>query len=157
MEIKNEIICQGIKITKIEYLEKPINNLKFIFYFLCRSCRSKVERNAMYGKNMFEIWKEKYGLENANKMKIEYIKKHSAENNYWYGKSLTDEMKKKISDKNKGRLVGEKNPMYGKSLLSHWKESMSDKDAELKWEETKKKISDKNIGENNFFMVKHMM
>ena len=40
----------------------------------------------------------------------------TGENNPFYGKKHTDASKKKISDKNVGRLIGEKNPMYGVKL-----------------------------------------
>lgn len=66
------------------------------------------------------------------------------ENNPFYGKHHTEETKIKISNANKGRLVGAKNPHYGKQ--------MSD--------ETKKKISNskkgKYTGENNPFFGKHL-
>lgn len=44
---------------------------------------------------------------------------------YLYGKHLSDEHKKKISDSNKGKCLGEKHPAYGKSPSKEHREKIS--------------------------------
>lgn len=59
------------------------------------------KNNPMFGRNIYDIWIEKYGLEEANK-KIENHKKflsqiHSGQNNPFYGKHHNEETKIKLS------------------------------------------------------------
>jgi len=124
--------------------------------YLCRSCRNSGERNGMYGKNVYEIWKNKYGIDIADKKYKKLIENRSGENNYWYGKNITEELKNKISIANKGKLAGNKNPMYGKSLIEHWEETLTHEESMRKWEESNKKRSQKMSGEfNPFYGKKH--
>lgn len=58
--------------------------------------------------------------EQINKMR-EYWKMHD---NYWKGKNLTEEMKRKISE-NHADVSGENNPMYGKSFSRKHREKIS--------------------------------
>lgn len=89
----------------------------------------------------------------SEQTKIKLSKKTSGKNNGMYGKAHTDETKKKISDKNKGRvhscetrkklsdrMIGNKHHMYGKHHS----------------EETKRKISESQKGEKgNFYGRTH--
>lgn len=48
--------------------------------------------------------------------------KSIGEKNPFYGKTHKDLSKRKISQKNKGKLVGENNPMFNKTIFQRWEE-----------------------------------
>ena len=57
------------------------------------------------------------------------------ENNYWYGKHLTEETKKKLSEANKGKYKGENNYFYGKHFCGEnnprWNPNKTDEEREI--------------------------
>ncbi len=68
-----------------------------------------------------------YGKSLTDKHKQRLSEAHSGENNYWYGKHLSDEHKKKLSESCKGKIISE---------------------------ETKQKMSEAHKGEKNFMYGK---
>ena len=113
------------------------NHVKNIYF--CQSCRSKGERNGMYGKHLSEESKQKIS------------ERESGENHYLYGKHLSDETKRKISDAQKGKYDGEKNPMFGKNGWKIFEEKYG-ADALI---EKKQQLSNMFKGEKNPFYGKH--
>ena len=91
--------------------------------------------------------------------------KISGENNYWYGKQLPEETRKKISESRKGKYTGKDNPNFGKfkerfviqcsycgtdlepmtenNIKRNEKHFCKDKDCYAKW------ISENKIGKNH--------
>lgn len=69
--------------------------------------REKI-RQALKGKNLGR----KLSPETIEKIRSKSI----GANNPMYGKSQSEETKRKIGEANKGKLAGEKNPFYGKTL-----------------------------------------
>jgi hypothetical protein len=61
------------------------------------------------------VSKARKGIKMSDETK-EKMRKHALLNNSFKGKHHTEETKKKISIKNKGKLTGEKNPNYGKDF-----------------------------------------
>ena len=106
------------------------NNIK------CKSCSKSGKNNPMYGTNCYNIWVEKYEVEEVNrkqdasnkkrsislsgennpmfgKKRPEHSKRMSGEGNPMYDKHHTQEAVDKMK-KNHPRLSGENHPMYGK-------------------------------------------
>ena len=142
--LSKTIKCGCNKITDIKN-HNPWVEKKFI----CKSCRTKGERNPMYGKSTLDVWVEKYGKEEADMKWAEKSQKYKGEGNAFYGKKHTDDQKKIWSDSMKGKYSGESNPMYGKSVYDIWVEKYGKKEAEELKSELNKKISVKNSGESN--------
>lgn len=72
------------------------------------------------------------------------------------GASLSADTKKKISEANKGRLVGEKNPNYGKPMSDETKKKLSEsKKGKYCGENNPNYGNHKFAGENNPFYGKH--
>jgi len=67
-------------------------------------------------------------LSEETKKKLSEAKKgkNCGKDNYFYGKTHTEETKKKISEKMTGKLVGKKNPFYGKKHTDEIKKMISD-------------------------------
>jgi len=82
------------------------------------------EKNAMYGKSIYDVWVEKYG-------EYEAIKRF----NNWINN---------LEDKS-----GDKNPMHGKSFYDIWVEKHGKEEADIKLQDYKKNKSEQNSGENN--------
>lgn len=106
--------------------------------FLCRKCRSKGERNGMYGKRHTEETRRK--LSELNKL-----------NPPFKGRHHTEKSKQLISKAKKGKLVGEKNPMYGVNVY----DLILKRDGIERVNEIKEKISKNVSGEKNPFYGKH--
>ena len=76
--------------------------------------------------------------------------KLKGENNPMYGKSHSQKSKRKISEENKGKLMGEKNPCYGRKGEKH------PHYGKKHTEEYKTKMSEERMGEKNpFYGKKH--
>lgn len=92
----------------------------------------------------------------------------NGEKNHMYGKTHTEEARKKISEKLKGKkynedrieqmrisFSGEKNPMFGKNHTEETKKIISEKNTgKTMSEESKKKISESHKGEKNYWFGK---
>lgn len=86
------------------------------------------EKNPMFGKTIYEVWIEKYGIEEANIRKEQHANKSKnfGSNNGMYGKSVydiwlqkygkeeADKRKQLMNEKQSNSMLGEKNPMFGK-------------------------------------------
>lgn len=105
--------------------------------YLCLSCRNKGERNSMFGK--------KHKPETIDKFK----NSRSGINNPFYGKKHSDETKVRVSNKNKGRLVGEKNPMYNTNVYDILVNKHGEETAKQIWTEKYQKHSLDMLGEKN--------
>lgn len=132
-----EIICSDC--GEVCHIKKPLkSHINNIFY--CKKCRSKGERNGMFGKHLSEEAKKK-------------ISEHTkGENNYWFGKHLPDDVKKKLSERQKGKYVGENNPMFGKNAWKIYEEHHGVEALEARREHYRQMNSGKN---NPYFGKKH--
>lgn len=70
------------------------------------------ENNPMFGVSLYDVLNE----EEIIKWKENLSKSQMGELNSFYGKTHTDETKRKISIANKGKITGEKHYFYGKKL-----------------------------------------
>ena len=96
----------------------------------------KGEKNPMYGKSVYNLWVEKYGKTEAGKrMK----KRNKRAKRSMTGKLLSDESKRKISEKLKGRKMPEE------LRKKHSKINLGKKASE----KTKKLLSKMRTGEKN--------
>lgn len=91
-----------------------------------------------------------YGKTFTEEVKKKMSERNSGEGNPFYGKKHSDEAKKKISKANKGKLVGSKNPMYGVNVY----EQIEQISGTTVLNEIKKRISEKCSGEKNGFYGK---
>lgn len=92
-----------------------------------------------------------YGKTFSDEYKKKLSEKYSGVNNPFFGKHHTEKTKEKISSANKGKLIGEKNPMYGVNVY----EMIEKNDGKEKLEKIKNKISEACKGEKNGFYGKH--
>lgn len=98
------------------------------------SISSKGERNPMYNRSFYDVWKEKYGEEAAQELETKRLKNcsiaSSGKKNGMYGRTHTKIAREKISKSATGRIVsqetreklskansGKNNPMYGKTSM----------------------------------------
>lgn len=105
--------------------------------YLCKSCRTKGERNGMFLKKHTESTILKMKQNNAGDKNPFFNKKHS------------EEAKKKQSESKKGLYEGYKNPMYQKSVFDIWVKKYGFDKAFNMWEEKKVSHSKKMQGQNN--------
>ena len=104
--------------------------------------------NNMKGKTKEEIDQWKNNLSESVKKtwtddkRNDISNKYKGEGNPNYGNHYSEETKKKISDKRKGKCCGENHPNYGK----HHSEEIKEKMRKPKSEEAKKKISETRKG-----------
>ena len=99
--------------------------------------------NPMYGQkrpDLIEFNKTRKGSKLSEEHKKKISNSVSGESNPMYGKKHTDEVKKAISELNKGSigLIGAANPMYGKKGELHHQHGIARSD------EVKRKISEAN-------------
>lgn len=80
------------------------------------------ENNPMYGHAVQEFMTQ----DGIKKWKHNISMAVSGDKNPFYGKTHSDETRKKISVARKGKLVGESNPRYGQRLSKEQKEHLSD-------------------------------
>ena len=92
----------------------------------------------MTGKRFFDVWVEKYGLEEANIREYERVRKQkeTKEKNAKEGKitkrkgrNLTKEHIEKIKKSCENNNKGKNNPMFGKSVYSVWVEKYGKEEA----------------------------
>ena len=132
-----DILCNDC--GKVCHVNSCITDYHVRNKYYCTSCRSKGNRNGMFGKHLSEEAKQKIS------------DRFKGENNPFYGKHLSEETKRKISEAQKGKYDGEKNPMFGKNAWEIFEQKYG-YEALL---EKRKKSSDKFKGENNPFFGKH--
>ncbi|MFA5723151.1 MAG: NUMOD3 domain-containing DNA-binding protein [Candidatus Pacearchaeota archaeon] len=126
----NKIICSDCGHETVQRSRPKLDKI-----FLCRKCRIKGENNPMFEKSLKTIWIGKYGEETGNSMWDNHIKENFiGENNPFYNKRHSPEMKKHRSDGMKGKYDGENNPMFGKSVYSVWEEKYGKEVADIKFE-----------------------
>lgn len=124
---------------KVVHINSYITDKHVKNKYYCKLCRSKGERNGMFGKHLSEEHRKKI----SDRLK--------GENSPLYGKPLSEETKRKLSESHKGKYDGEKNPMYGKNAWEIFEQKYGH-DAFL---EKKREYSEKFKGENNPFFGKH--
>lgn len=110
------------------------------------------ERNAMYGKSMYDAWLVRYGEEKADKLLEEYKDNKKNEYEKWvklYGKEEADKKLQTKKYKCSVASSGEKNPMFNKSFYDVWVDNFGEKEAEKRELNRKKKLSLAASGENN--------
>lgn len=82
----------------------------------------------------YALWKERMSAS------------RKGEKNPFYGKHLSEESKKKISEAMTGKMVGEKNPMFGVHLKGYWRGKNIPNETKQKISETKKGMTAWNKG-----------
>lgn len=92
-----------------------------------------------------------YGKTFSEEERKKMSERNKGEKNYWFGKHLPDEIKEKISKAQTGKYKGEKNPMYGKNAWKIYEEKHG-KEAVEKRREYFREIA---TGEKNPFYGKH--
>ena len=132
-----DIICNDC--GKVCHVNSYITDYHVRNTYYCTSCRSKGNRNGMFGKHLSEEARQKIS------------ERQSGENNHFYGKHHTTESKKKLSESHKGKYDGEKNPMFGKNAWEIFEQKYGH-EALL---EKRKESSEKFKGEKNPFFGKH--
>jgi hypothetical protein len=134
-----EFICEWCKVTirKFSKTNSFLKNPKSPPRRFCsKSCSNKFrhaagnlkssgEDNPMFGRTIFDVWIEKYGIDEANCMKDEYIKKIAAltagDNNPMYGKRHSEEARLKMSIIRKGKSFDE---LWGKEKARLYKQNL---------------------------------
>ena len=124
------------KILKVCYNQKQLDAWEMIMIRKYNSTDKSIGYNVLPGTaNEFGAVNPTHIPEVVEKIRKKKKDKWGGENCYWYGKTLSEETKKKLSDKAKKRLSDPRNnPMYGR------KQS----------EETKCKIAEKAKGRVGF-------
>ena len=84
-------MCNTEKTVKVSAYERAKH------HFCCKECQNKWQSIYMVGEN------------NPNFGNGEKIK---GEKNYWYGKKMSDEQKRRLSDSKKGKYLGTDNPNH---------------------------------------------
>lgn len=111
----------------------------------------------MVDKEKGKEWRRKISEALKGKKRPEFSLKIKGENNYWYGKCLSEAHKQKISEAKKGKCFGENHPMYGKKRSEETKRKISENHADMSGEnnpmyekkhseESKKKMSEARKG-----------
>jgi very-short-patch-repair endonuclease len=135
----------------------------------CKKCQSEDKsklflgsKNPMFNRTVFDIHKEKFGIDVANQMKLEIYKKSintknlnggtSGSKNSMFGKKHTKETKLQMSNSKSG----EKNPMFNKNVFDIWIIKYGEEIAQKMWNEKSQKHSEfirncKNPMYNNHF------
>lgn len=167
---KSIVYCCYNVINKKVYIGLTKNTLAYRIYYHYRNHKSNNHfHNALdkYPKENFK-WFVIFQDNNINNLKekekeyIQYFSSH--ERHYGYnstlggdGITMTDEIKKKISEKAKERLSDpKKNGMYKRSVYSIWLEKYGKEVADFKLLEFKQKCSENSKSKNNsFFNKKH--
>jgi hypothetical protein len=100
------------------------------------------ENGPMYGKSVYSVWVEKYGVEEADKREVKFRSKQSKSMKIVYDNSSQEQ-------KNKSIHKGEKNGMYGKSIYDVWLFELGKEGADKRMAEFKLLQSSLSSGENN--------
>ncbi|MDR0676471.1 MAG: hypothetical protein LBF97_05480 [Elusimicrobiota bacterium] len=133
MDLINEIKRNGVLLIKVERNEE--NKRENLYYFKDGSIITAME----FFPGKLEIkchglneWFERKCFQKCWLYNKKYYsnKYHAIYNNSFKGKHHSEKTRKKISDKAKGRYVGEKNPMYGRSVYSVWLEKFGKEKAD---------------------------
>lgn len=144
------------KILKVCYNQKQLDVWEMIMIRKYNSTDKSIGYNVLSGTaNEFGSVNPTQIPEVVEKIRKKKRGKWSGENCYWYGKTLSEGTKKKLSDKAKKRLSDPRNnPMYGRCLSQETKLKISKSrkgkpspraGAELT-DETKEKLRKANIG-----------
>ncbi|NOR27653.1 MAG: hypothetical protein GQ540_03880 [Lutibacter sp.] len=156
------IYCIENKITKKCYIGQSINIQRRLTEHKNKKTKykSSIKKSIIkYGVNnfIFDVLEE-CKVDELNSREIYWIDKLNTISPYGYnlisgGNSnvyFSDEVKKRMSEKRKGLLIGEKNGMYGKTHTKEVRLKLSKLRTGSKLsEETKKKISIASSGKNN--------
>lgn len=144
------------KILKVCYNQKQLDAWEMIMIKKYNSTDKSIGYNVLPGTaNEFGAVNPTNIPEVVEKIKNKKKDKWGGENCYWYGKTLSEETKRKLSDKAKKRLSDPtKVPMYGKHLSEEARKKISNsrkgkpsprKGVKLT-EETKEKLRKANVG-----------
>lgn len=165
--MKSIKICQ--KCRKLE-LKKCISCDSLVKWnqIRCKECQKKNwsilssgNNNPMFNRTVYDIHKEKYGEEIANRLKIERYKKQKetrnrnggmhGKRNGMFGKHFSDETIQRL----KLSHLGSKNSMYKKSVFYFWVKKYGLEKASIMWKDKSKRQSKKITGELNGMYKNH--
>lgn len=140
------------KILKVCYNQKQLDAWEMIMIRKYNSTDKSIGYNVLPGTaNEFGAVNPTHIPEVVEKIRKKKKDKWGGENCYWYGKTLSEETKKKLSDKAKKRLSDPRNnPMYGKKQSEEARRKIAEKakgrvgynKGKRLSEETRKKISE---------------
>lgn len=130
------------KILKICYNQKQLDAWEMIMIRKYNSTDKNIGYNVLVGTaNKFGSGNPTHMKEVVEKIREKKKGKWGGDKCYWYGKHLSEETRKKLSDRAKRRLSDPtKNGMYGKKHS----------------EETKKKMAQKALGRQGYNKGKHL-
>ena len=147
--LKNSIQKYGIENFEIDeefdiaYSKEELGKLEYMYIKVYNTMNKEFGYNEREG-GIHGKWSEEA------KQRARHPRPHlQGENNPKYGKPLSEETKKKLSEANKGKMSGENNPWYGKTGEQHPAYGLKHT------EETKQYLRDINLGENNPMYGKH--
>ena len=147
----DEILRKNVKDVSVEcecgcvYNLKYFNNKLIEKKWTCRSCRTKGEKNPMYGRKMSKEEKDKRS------------KDMMGDKNHFYGKKHSNKFKKKLSEKRKGKWgIGNNNAMYGINVYDVLVEKYGNEAANKMWIDKSKKHSTRMSGRNNPMFNVHL-
>lgn len=140
------------KILKVCYNQKQLDAWEMIMIRKYNSTDKSIGYNVLPGSaNEFGQVNPTHVPEVVEKIRKKKKGKWGGKNCYWYGKPLSEETKRKLSDKAKKRLSDPRNnPMYGKKQSEEAKRKIAEKAkgrvgynrGKRLSEETRKKISE---------------
>lgn len=140
------------KILKVCYNQRQLDAWEMIMIRKYNSTDKNIGYNVLSGTaNEFGSVNPAQIPEVVEKIRKKKTGKWGGENCYWYGKTLSEETKKKLSEKAKKRLSDPRNnPMYGKKQSEETKRKIAEKAkgrvgynrGKKLSEETRKKISE---------------
>lgn len=78
------------------------------------------------------------GIKRTDDWKRKISESNSGEKHWAYGKTFTEEHRKKLSDSIRGKMAGEKHPLWGKKMSEETRKKMSEKQKQ-RWQNIQKK------------------
>lgn len=85
-----------------------------------------------------KLSKSHKGIKRTKEWISKLSESNSGEKHWAYGKTFSEEHRKKLSEGIKGKMSGEKHPLYGKKMSEETKRKMSEKQKE-RWQNIQKK------------------
>lgn len=143
--IKISKFHKGKKLSK-EHIDKISKANKG--RIISEETRNKFSESHKGKKHTFERTQKKIGLKQKPETIAKRVSKISGDNHWIKKKGHSEETKLKISNSLKGKMIGNKNPAYGKTLSNETKKKISDKKTGIKRSDESKIKHSKSITGN---------